>query len=160
MKKKLTYLMLPVVIAIWGIIFYRIFFSNAADDVPVANNGRTVTGIKDDNAVPDTFSIIASYRDPFLGKVVSSEAPKSIQHPVKTEPKQTKPAPVQASWPTISYSGMIRNRQSSVQLAMLQVNGQSYTVKAGEVVESVKVTRIYRDSIEIGLGAEKRVFKK
>jgi type II secretory pathway component PulC len=160
MKKKLTYLMLPAVIAIWGIIFYRIFFANAADDVPAMNERTTVIDSKDGNAVPDTFSIIASYRDPFLGKMVSNEVHRNTQQTVNSEPKQIKPVPVQTPWPSVSYSGMIKNRQSSVQLAMLQVNGQSYTVKAGEAIEGVKVTKIYRDSVEIIFGAEKKIFKK
>lgn len=158
MKKKLTYLMLPVVIAIWGIIFYRIFYAAGERNVAVIKEERGVDVTKR-KFTADTFDLIADYRDPFLGKAAATEQ-KAASSPVSTQKSEHKPSPSVILWPSVSYSGMIKNQSSAVQLVLLQVNGNSHTVKAGEVVEGIKIMKVYKDSVEVSFGKEKRVFKK
>jgi hypothetical protein len=160
-NRKLAYILLPAVIAIWGIIFYRIFFAAGGDDgisAGVKEKVEAHTG----SSLADTFSIIADYRDPFLGKLVSDVPKTNVPQPVNAQPKkkEPKPQPVQIPWPAVSYSGMIKNQVSARQLAILQVNGQSHVVKSGETVEGMQVCRVWKDSIEIGFGKEKKVFRK
>jgi hypothetical protein len=160
-NKKLLYVLLPAVIGIWALIFYRVFAAvkpgNDTDSVTVTNIG------KDNEAlISDTFQLIADYRDPFLGTLIDDKPVRSNGPVVITEAKPVipKPYPVQAPWPSVSYSGMIRNQHSSVQLAMLQVNGQSYTVRSGEIIEGIQILKVFRDSIEVSMGKERKTFKK
>lgn len=159
MKKKLTYLMLPVVIGIWGIIFYRIFFTGGNDPVSTIAKNSIPAGPAD-KVSADTFTLIADYRDPFLGKPLITTAPTTGRKIIDNPAKKISPLPVSTTWPAVSYSGMIRNQASADQLAILQVNGQSFMARTGEIVQGLKVMKIYRDSVEIAFGNDRKFFKK
>lgn len=159
-NKKLTYILLPAVIGIWGMIFYRIYSGMDGNDKPVAATGN-MSAANSNAAAEDTFTLIASYRDPFLGSMaVVNDHPK-VSQPAANTPKPVEPKQVVAApWPSVTYSGMIKNQKSSVQLAMLQVNGQGYTVKTGESIEGVQLLKIYRDSAEVMFQHQKKIIKK
>jgi len=65
-----------------------------------------------------------------------------------------------SAWPTIVYIGSIRNEKSNKQLAMLQVNGLSSSMEAGSKSNGVELVRIFKDSVELRLGNEKRFVHK
>jgi Tfp pilus assembly protein PilP len=152
----MTYILLPAVILIWGFIFYKIFFAVKGDD-EISPAKEFAIHQQGSNSL-DTFSIAADYRDPFVVKHVSvtSSQPKTAAQPAvkKPEPLAAKP------WPQVGYTGMIRSHKTNVPIAMLQLNGQTYTVKAGEAFEEIQVIRILRDSVELKFGKEKRFIKK
>lgn len=158
-NKKLIYVLLPAVLVIWGIIFYRIFNAAGGDD-NISSFSDTGAREAQVSSYADTFSIIGDYRDPFMGKLAIAERPKPV---MRTQPraKEEKPQPpVKIAWPSIGYSGMIKNQKSAVQLAMMQVNGQSYTLKAGQSAEGVQLVKIFRDSVEVIFQNEKRTIRK
>jgi hypothetical protein len=158
-NKKLAYILLPAVILIWGAIFYRIFNAANGDEKSIAAEGPH-KGAASERSYTDTFSIIANYRDPFLGKLLSvtSDHPKpAIKQQKAPDPK---PQPVALAWPALAYSGMIKNQRSSMQLAILHVNGQSHNVKTGETIDGVQVVRIFKDSVEVAFQKEKRIIRK
>jgi hypothetical protein len=156
-NKKLIYVLLPATILIWGFAFMRIYnyiFPGKPEEIAAQQ-------INSDNVqeyITDTFSININYRDPFLGKskqIITKEKPL-------VQIKQTNIVPVKkdASWPVIHYTGMIKNQKSSKQLAMLQINGTSSIMRAGEVNENVKLNRIFKDSVEIIFEKQKRIIRK
>jgi hypothetical protein len=104
---------------------------------------------------PDTFSIKANYRDPFL---VSTPLKKIV---TQLPPKKVNPPPVPAKpWPELSYGGMIRNEKTNQQLALLTINGRSELVSAGKVYEELEVKKIFKDSIQLGFGKELKMVRK
>lgn len=158
-NKKLIYVLLPAVLVIWGIIFYRIFNAAGGDDNISSFNDP---GIREAqvSSYTDTFSIVADYRDPFMGKLAVENRPKTV---VTVQPRITEPkpqSPVKIAWPSIGYSGMIKNQKSALQLALLQVDGKSHTLKAGQSVEGVQLVKIFRDSVEVIFQNEKRTIRK
>lgn len=157
-NKKLIYVLLPAVLAIWGIVFYRIFNAVGGDEPGNALNEHNEKAAQV-TSYTDTFTISTDYRDPFMGKLAVENRPRTF---VSSPPKRVdpKPQPVQVPWPTLGYSGMIKNQKSAVQLAMLQVNGQNYTLKAGQSAEGVQILQIYRDSVEVTFQKEKRIIRK
>lgn len=155
-NKKLIYLLLPLVILIWGTVFYKIFFSTAPGE---EWEEEAINPQKNSTAAPvDTFSIIAGYRDPFLGNTVYSENTiREIPKPkIRPEPKIEQAVP----WPSIVYGGMIKNQQSTRQLALVKINGKENILKAGEMIGTIELAKIYKDSIEVKMGMEKKVVKK
>ena len=68
--------------------------------------------------------------------------------------------PVVSSWPKIAYLGIISDKKSNQQLTLVQINGQRYSMKLGDTVSSVELTKAFRDSIEVKLGKEKKFFRK
>lgn len=148
---------MPVVILIWGFVFYKIFIAVKGDDNALPADTHAIKQA-DGNQLSDTFSIAANYRDPFNVKqpAITNNQPAKAAAPApkKPEPPAAKP------WPQVGYTGMIRSHKTNVPIAMLQLNGQSYTVKAGETFEEIQVIKILRDSVELKFGKEKRFIKK
>ncbi len=156
-NKKVVYLLLVVVVLIWGIIFYRIFSTVGASDNNTNSLNNHAKSEVDKNA-NDTFNIDGNYRDPFLGNmqvdkpVILSTAPKQV---VKEEKVVQKLA-----WPSIEYGGMIKNQKSNKQLVLVQINGQNNLMKTGDIVAGVQLMKIYKDSLEVSFQKEKKWIKK
>ena len=70
--KKGVYIMLPLVLGIWVMIIYKVYKTiNGNKENPVFQiQDGLVTSAKHEL---DTFIIVASYRDPFLDKIVSEQ---------------------------------------------------------------------------------------
>lgn len=157
-NKKIVYVLIPVTLIVWGLIFYKIFSGiYGGADVPVAGGNEFIAGDSNET-MNDTFSIHPDYRDPFLGKFTK---PAIIQdHRSDAVAKKVTATPVMSVWPSIVYGGLIRNQKSNKQLIMLVVNGQSTTAKTGDLVSGVEITKVYKDSIEVKFGKEKRFVRK
>ncbi len=83
-KKKNIYILLPIVILVWGFVFYQLygyFFST-----PSYANTEVKTVINIDEIKKDTFSIVADYRDPFL----SQKRVQIVNHRVVTKTNGSK----------------------------------------------------------------------
>ena len=152
---------MPATIGVWLTIFVRVYSTlhgaETAVDFQPAANADPFAG---DNE-PDTFSIVNNYRDPF------TEKPAAPKHTAGTASgnaviKNPKPATVkkESSWPSIHYSGMIKNQKSNRQLAMLEIDGSQTAVTSGDMAGNVKVCRIFKDSIELMFEKQKRFFRK
>jgi len=153
-NKKLLYILIPGTLIVWGIIIYKIFGNiNTENNVPIQH---TEFNMKQDNlTINDTFSINPDYRDPFLGK--THKKPDDNQAVKTIVPKIIKaPTP----WPNIVYGGIIKNQKSNKQLALVQINGQGYTMKPGETISEVQLNKIYKDSIEVIFLKEKKFISK
>ena len=159
-NKKALYVLLPTVISIWGYLFYKIF-STLNQDEPVANYSASGAAISlNENSPFNTFNLLANYRDPFLGKMVLDNK-RAVQsnNPAPANPAIKKPVQ-QTQWPQISYTGMIKNQQSKKQLAMVQINGKDYSLKIGEETDGIELKKIFKDSIEVSKGKEKKIIRK
>src|SRR5687767_1788266 len=154
-NKKVVILLLVLAAGIWGTVIYRIFKTVYKEDKvqikPAENNSNF-------SSLPDTFSIVADYRDPFLGKRLVQQAPKKITS-AATKPK---PAPVVTiiKWPTIGYSGIIRNQNTPKELALVKIDQKDFIMKTGDVMMGVEVTKIFKDSIIVLYQKEKKVITK
>ena len=153
--KKITYLLLPLVAVIWGIIFYRIF--SAVSPEPILPVGGSILTSKTINtSIPDTFSIIANYRDPFLGKVVQVKDSASG----KVKPPKTEKVVIPKQWPSLSYGGIIKNQKSGKQFVLVNINGEGNLMKTGDEVSGIQLLKVYKDSIEVSFQKEKKVVWK
>jgi len=135
-NKKAIYILLPLVIFIWGIVIYNIFSSmGGGSEIVLVNTAIPEESVSRQIAI-DTFSITANYRDPFLGKIVSGK-PKPIKKQFKKRPP-IKKKPIQPiRWPSISYGGMIRNQQTNKLIAMVKINGKDNLMNEGGVVAGI-----------------------
>ena len=157
-SKKTVYILLVVVAGIWGTLFYKIF-SGLGGDNDIKSNTIQIPQTLIANSFSDTFSLIANYRDPFLGKQL---APKIVSDnpPVTVNKTKSQPVVNSSQWPAITYSGMVKNDNSNKTLALLFINGNSQTLKQGDLIENIEVVKIYRDSVLLKQGKEKKFFKK
>lgn len=119
-NKGVTYLLIAAVCMIWGIVIYRIFSGMSDDDT---NYSQTqVSKYIDIDSVSETYSLIASYRDPFLGKSFVSKPIYSNSLSIKQTKKIVTSAPksvevpkaiVYIDWSFIQYNGLISNKGTS-----------------------------------------------
>src|ERR1017187_10026822 len=108
-KKKLAiYVLLPVVVLIWGAFLIKLYKAMNLDPVLGAKMETNKVLKRNINNLPDTFSIVANYRDPFLGKMLSE-----VQHvKFRNVSASIILAPeIKIVWPAIVYKGIIKNKK-------------------------------------------------
>ena len=154
-NKKIIYLLLPLVVIIWGIILYRVFSISADPGLPTADH----PSINKDAATPllDTFSINANYRDPFLDKVMRVQHDDKIKNPTA---KKVEKVITPSKWPDLTYFGIIKNQESGKKLIMINIDGKSNFIKEGHEASGIHLLKVYKDSIEVSFMKEKRIVRK
>lgn len=166
-NKKLIYILIPLVVALWGTIIYRIFHTVNNKNTDSAINKNIFTSTMQNQTVPDTFSIHPVYSDPFLRHKNHNTNHSKIQTQGSTNVEKVKkitkpePSPVASlPWPGITYNGLVKNQKSNKQLAMVQINGQAGIMQVGDILSEVKLLNVTKDSIETVFHNEKKIFKK
>ena len=66
-KDKKTYVLIGLVVFIWGILGVKVIGTLSAEEKPLNNIAAPKIPMTVTTKKRDTFSIVALYRDPFLG---------------------------------------------------------------------------------------------
>ena len=154
-KKKLNYILLPLVLLIWGWVIYTVVsgFSNDNEGYVLQSSLPTV---QMEEMTQDTFVLLANYRDPFLkrtytnyssGSSTTNNNPKKQTNNKKAETEKPKKKPVDFSF--IRYGGRVKNQKTGKHVGMLNVNGRDFLVNEGEMVGQVKLIQLLEDSIKV-----------
>lgn len=157
-SKKSVYILMPIALLVWGIIFYKIYI--ATKDNNSISIQPAYTPFEKSNSKLDTFSLIADYPDPFLkrnatpGKKTTTGLGKNEKH--KKEPKNSEKSPVK--WPVITFSGVIANKDA--RLVMIAVDGTNYVMRQKEEKSNVQLLEITSDSILVRYMGEEKFIKK
>jgi predicted ribosome-associated RNA-binding protein Tma20 len=129
-NKKKTYVLITLVIVVWGTIAYKIIIALNPDlpdiqqkEFAINNNYKVDTKI-------DTFSITVVNRDPFLGTYTKKPLPK---------PKLKKKTLI---WKPVKYHGMVKKGNN--QMFIISINGTQCLLKKGQITDSIKL--IYGNS--------------
>ncbi|MDB5122343.1 MAG: hypothetical protein JWP94_472 [Mucilaginibacter sp.] len=154
-NKKLTYALIFIVLAVWGMIIYRVIAS--ADPGDGASPVFTAKMKKDpynDYTIPkDTTHLLLNYRNPFgvQKQPDTAEVPlkKLIHKTIGVAP--VKPA---MNWNFIQYLGYIHNSSSRKLIALLAINGKNVTLKEGETADKVRLMKNMRDSVRISFNGQ------
>ena len=163
-NKKIIYILLPAVLLIWGIIIFRII-KGVNPDI----NSEQIEFIANNNieteVFTDTFKIIADYRDPFLGKIISNQNKKIFTN--KNTNKNTNKKPVEEikpeffeQLPAMRYKGSIKNKKDNSFLAIIQFKNKKTLMRKNEVRKDVKVIAIFADSVMIEFNDRMYTLKK
>lgn len=159
-KNRTNILLIGIVIAIWGIVIYRIISGMKNVDSPINEIVSTGFGFENKNTTTkDTFSLHKNTRDPFLGKnpVVLLKSNQNKNNAIK--PNIQKPV-TEIPKPDIKYLGMIKNNSNEKQMALVRINGQQKRMNPGEEIENMKLLKIFKDSCLFSYGKEKLIVKK
>ncbi|MDB5137823.1 MAG: hypothetical protein JWP37_4426 [Mucilaginibacter sp.] len=153
-NKKLTYLLGVIVLAVWGMIIYRIFAAVGGSDDNIQTTAiKTVKEPYNDFNIPkDTTHLLLNYRDPF-GLIKFKDTTETIvgKHNNGNIPLMAKPA---INWNFIQYSGYIRNPASKKLIALVSINGKNEMLSEGDTRDHVKLIKNLRDSIKVGFGGK------
>jgi len=141
-NKKSIYILLPLVLLIWGTVMYQFFsFTNTDEEVISPTNEFSLKPIK--IVKRDSFTINTNYRDPFLGKVYVAKK--------DSLPKKKKPAKVVTPlvWPTIQYKGIVSDTKDKVKISMLLINNRTCLMKKGETQNEVYLKDGDKESVYV-----------
>lgn len=161
-NKKTAYIMVPIVLAIWGMIAWKVYAAMKGKGDQVSVHANLESEKLNATEIPDTIQLIANYRDPFLDKqiVVKDNSKSRIKNSKLPVVKVPEPPKAPTGWPKISYQGLIKRNSDQKTVGFLSVNGASYFVQGGEGAGEVNVGKLWKDSVEIFFGKDKKIFKK
>lgn len=132
MKKNIiTYILIFVVIAVWGIIFYRIFFPANKNNGEQASANIQVSKTENKRA-----GLSLNYKNPFRiensGNKNNKEAPK-IE--IKEEP------------PAFKYKGLVKGAKNKV--IVIENNGITQIIPLRDNILGFKIISINKDSVVV-----------
>ncbi len=160
MKSKTTlWILIPAVLGIWGAIGWQVYAAMKGDEDNAAPKVISTEIDEDKQIVPDTFSLLLDYPDPFAVQSAKPKVNVKAQSQI-TQPKTAAPVPEQTQWPNIVYSGLVKQPSSGKMLGFLSVNGVSYFVKEGDEVGGVRVINIAASKVIVEFNKTRREFSK
>lgn len=140
-KNKKTYLLLVLVLAIWGILGFKIVGAiNPMEepDKPILFDNKIV---QNEIRKRDTFSIVANYRDPFLGTMPKTEKPKRTKLKSVKKPQLPKK--------NIGYSGSVAQNGSKNRMFFVSIDGQQHIMSKNVIINDVKLVWGDASSIKV-----------
>lgn len=148
-NKTKTYVLLVVVLAIWGIVGYKIASTLNPDPPKIVKKEFDISFNPKTNMVSDTFSIKTVERDPFLGTLL-----------VKKEPLLKRQTTLKAEWVSISYHGIITQQQSKNKVFVVSIEKEQSLIKIGQSIKGVKLVRGNNREIVVAYKNSTKTIKK
>ncbi len=155
-NKKLQYILIPVVLVVWGLIIYRVLDFTKQDTPDDPCIVSTLQPNKNNSSVQDTFSLHANYCDPFLKNVryTRPRYTKTNQSNKKTEKKKPESNIVlrrdiieNIRWPDIKYGGIVQNTQSGEKVGLMEIDKQEFLIRKNDSIQKVFIKDLYKDSV-------------
>jgi len=154
-QKTKTYVLLAVVLVIWGIVGYNIYssvYGNTTNEVVDAGSPGTSFKKKKIKGNND-FSLHAHDRDPFLGTIKK----KQLKPTVVKRPAVNSSAPETQ----VAYAGMVKTGASKGEsIYFIRINGARHLMHIGDKVSKVKLIRGDETQITVLVGGKQRTVKK
>jgi len=149
----MTYVLGLVVLAVWGLIIYRVFeaVSSHDDDLPVPSVKIAREAYNDFSIPKDTTHLLLNYRDPF-GMVKQKDTNRVVIRKVSDRKISVQAKPM--DWGFIRYSGYMLNPDTKKLIALVSINGQNITMSEGQTKNDVKLIKNLRDSIKISFAGK------
>lgn len=136
MKQRITtYILLAVVLMIWGIIGYRFLSGSGESEAP----GAAVPG-KKGTVAGRSYPPLLNYRDPFF-----REVPEALQKIALPEKKLSPPVVEEKELIEITCLGRIEKPGEVYYL--ISVQSEYYPVRPGDQIGDLKVKYVRGDSI-------------
>ncbi len=147
--------------ALWGIIFYRIFMAMGdKEEEVVQGKPQKIAYFKMVNHQKDRVLLTFDYRDPFA----SLQNVEVITHPVgPNQLSNSLPAPIlvkaMVNWSAITYTGYINNLNTKQKLAMITLNGKELMLAEGQSLNGIKLLKHAGDSIRVAYQKETKYIR-
>ena len=156
-KKKTLYIMLPLVALVWGVVFYQLYTYFFSEPTYATQEVQQTVNI--DEIKKDTFSIVANYRDPFLGKKIKSNK-GNVKNNKANSSRIKMSKSIEKPWPVVTYKGMIKNNNSNRRVGIVIVGGKERLVKEGDIIDEVKIVKIEKEIIKVRFQKESKTITK
>jgi hypothetical protein len=145
-NKRAIYILLPVVLGIWGLVIYEfVSFGSAEEIIPESPSHWAVQ--PHTYKEPQKIIIETNYRDPFLGTI---DVPAG---PVTQPKKQKKPTKVKAVpelvWPAIQFKGVISDVKEKKKTFLLIINGKNCFMSIGDTANGIFLKSGDKESVYV-----------
>ena len=163
-NKKVTYILLPLVIIVWGLVIYRIFFEGKTKPENISAVAKPL--IKESSKEEkSTYKLIANYRDPFLSNikqsVVETENIKEKEENNRSANLRRRRTNISRTrWPEISYGGFIEGNKDQKITILLSIKNRDYLVQEGDTIDKIFIKAFYGDSLLVVYNEEEKILKK
>lgn len=144
-SKKSIYILLPLVLIIWGMLIYQFFSYSSPDEIEIDAEVPTVVNIEYN--APDTTTIDASHRDPFTGKLENSKSANKKVVKSNTHSMNQDVAPQEQV--QIEYKGIVTDVVNKNKVFMILINNQTFLMKQGDKEKDVELISGNNESILI-----------
>lgn len=167
-SKKSKYILIPIVLIIWGIIIVRVInMLNPSDDYVFTPITKTKKRIEKKE---EKFDLLMNYPDPFNSSAKVKNTYYQSYQPVsnntsnnsskqgnlktttrsnnktsKNQPKKNE----QSSNINIQYIGMVNNSNPKTKTAYIQLNGEYYLCQPGDSIQSFTIQSFTQDKLTI-----------
>jgi hypothetical protein len=150
-NKKNIYILLPLVLLIWGAVMYQFFsFSNSSLEEIKHNEEPVFKPLVIKKREPVILEV--QKRDPFLGKFEVSSASNRTVTSVKRAVKNNsvvakKKDPI--IWPIIIYKGIVSDTKDKNKVFMLVIDGRTFLMRTKNKENEVLLIEGDRETIEV-----------
>jgi hypothetical protein len=143
MKKKKTYILLIVVITVWGFLLFKIYFAFFGEDDSIVfeENRKEIQPQK--RTKTKKLQVEYPERDPFLGMMYKPE-PKT-----RSKPLIQKRQSYDSIFNAITYQGFIKNKKDSSRLYLINYKKRSFVLKPNHQFEDVIFLTGTKDEIKV-----------
>jgi len=145
-------MLLVAVLAIWGIIGFKIMVTLNPEVPKVAKQDGTELFSPKVKTVMQSFTIQSSERDPFLGTLTIKK--KLEEKPKAVSKKQA------VVWVPIRYHGAISKLDNKDKVCVVSINGQQHLMKIGQDLNGVKLLKASDIEILVSYKGEKKNIEK
>lgn len=149
-SKKGIYVLLPLVVLIWGMIIYKVVDAFSDKD-PITAQDTVVTFTEIKTTEREKFEIGKVGRDPFLGKIYQPEK-KVVKSNKPIRKKET------IAWPTIQYKGLVSGQNSSKAIYLVAINGSDQLMNPKSSFAEVTLIKGSSKSITLRYKGQRKQF--
>lgn len=145
-SKKSIYILLPIVLLIWGMLIYQ-FFSYTSPEV-VEVQEELPLFVKIDYKEPDTTALDINHRDPFTGKLEYANRNTSSNAKASNQPK-TQILSTPEVQTQIEYKGIVSDVANKKKVFMVIIDNQTFLMKQGDKENEVELINGNSESITV-----------
>ncbi len=150
-NQKITYVLLPLAIVIWGIIIWKIFFATQATinykQIEKIRKLDKEKRVEKQNRV----QLKLDYKDPFLKENNKFDNREKTKKEIENITRVVR-------WPSIRYKGIVSSHNANSSIGILYIGNKNYLVRKGQNIENIAVHEIAKDSIELQCENDVRSF--
>lgn len=144
-NKKNIYILLPIVLFVWGGVLYQVFsFTNTEEVISSASPEFTIKPLKIKKR--QAFAINVNYRDPFLGKMYAPQTSSKVKSVIV---KKTVQHHENVVWPAILYKGMISDTKDKNKIFMLVIEGHNTYMRIGDTENEIFLKNGDKESVYV-----------
>ena len=155
--KRLTYILLPLVVVLWVVIGHRFYKAVKGDNVTSVSVLPETIAIEEEGTIPYEWQL--NYADPFLKNTLSSGSLGMQETTSKRLVKLStteRDIPLPAEWNKLKYLGMIRNNNTDKQIGIIMFQDTRKLVRVGDHIAGFVIEQIQKDSIRVRCAQQKK----